>query len=67
MPQVEKTKTKTMPKKMTRQRTKHVKHVTNLRPFDKKKIDKSEDLKEKRILLRGKEKKARLEYKRREI
>ena len=43
--QVEKkTKTKTMPK-MTRQRTKHVEHVTNLSPFDKNMIDKSEDLK----------------------
>ena len=38
------TKTKTMPK-MTRQRTKHVEHVTNLSPFDKNMIDKSEDLK----------------------
>ena len=37
--QVEKTKTKTMPKKMTRQRTKHVEHVTNLSPFDKNMID----------------------------
>ena len=37
--QVEKkTKTNTMPK-ITRQRTKHVEHVTNLSPFDKNMID----------------------------
>ena len=41
--QVKKTKTKTKPKK-TRQITIHVEHVTNLSPFDKSMIDKSEDL-----------------------
>ena len=51
--------TKTKPKK-TRQRTIHVENVTNLSPFEKSMIDKSEDLKGKQMLLGGKEKKASL-------
>ena len=40
-----------MKPKKTRPRTKHVEHVTNLSLFDKRMIDKLEDLKGKYMLL----------------
>ena len=47
-----------MKPKMTRPRTKHVDHETNLSLFDKRMMDKSEDLKGKYMLLGEIEEKA---------